>query len=172
MDLKTYLKKYTSMDKSLIDGFYELKKAANKSEDGLTVDLDEVAKWLETQKSTLKKSLVKSYTKDVDYIIKDEKNKDGRVVETILLTPSCFKMVCMTSRTKRGEDARTYFIELEKHINKNKDYIIRDLVSQIAKVEPGVVLDLAPQVSNKHSKTLKHKSTTKKSGKTQKKSDS
>jgi hypothetical protein len=66
MDLKTYLKKYTSMDKSFIDGFYELNKAANKSEDGFTVDLDEVAKWLETQKSTLKKSLVNSYRKDVD----------------------------------------------------------------------------------------------------------
>ena len=157
MDFKTYLKKYTSIDKAFIDEFYELNQAVNTSENTFIVSLEEVAKWLETQKSTLKKSLVKSYTKDVDYKVIHEKTNDGRKVEIILLTPSCFKMVCMTSRNKRGEDARTYFIELEKHINKNKDHIIRNLTRQIAKAEQDVVLDLDTQkTNNKPRITLKH----------------
>jgi hypothetical protein len=41
----------------------------------------------------------------------------------------------MMSRTKKSEEVRTYFIELEKHINKYKDYIIDGLSKRIGILE-------------------------------------
>jgi phage anti-repressor protein len=41
-----------------------------------------------------------------------------------MLTPDCMKRLCMVSKTKKAEEVRSYFIELEKHINQYKDVII------------------------------------------------
>ena len=44
-----------------------------------------------------------------------------------MLTPDCFKRLCLLSRTKKAEEVRTYFLELEKLIGNYKDYIINGL---------------------------------------------
>ena len=67
--------------------------------------------------------------KDIDYIIEFDKNnkisKSNK--ENILLTPDCFKRLCLLSRTKKAEEVRTYFIEIEKLLFNYKDYIIKAL---------------------------------------------
>ncbi len=37
----------------------------------------------------------------------------------------------MSSKTKKAEEVRTYFIQLEKHIDKYKNYIIEGLDKEI-----------------------------------------
>ena len=80
-------------------------------------------------KSKLKETLILSYNKNIDYIIKKEKT--GKISksnkEIILLTPDCFKRMCLLSRTKKAEEVRTYYLELEKLLNNYKDYIIEGL---------------------------------------------
>jgi predicted GIY-YIG superfamily endonuclease len=81
----------------------------------------------------------------VDYIIKLEKkakvSKSNK--EIILLTPDCFKRLCLLSKTKKAEEVRTYFIELEKHIDKYKDVIIEKYIanhtSQQTEIKGGVI---------------------------------
>jgi hypothetical protein len=46
-----------------------------------------------------------------------------------MLTPDCMKRICMVSRTKKAEEVRTYFIELEKHIDRFKDVIIEKYIA-------------------------------------------
>ena len=53
----------------------------------------------------------------------------------ILLTPDSFKRLCLLSKTKKGEEVRTYFIELEKLINNYKNYIINGLKSTVTILE-------------------------------------
>lgn len=69
----------------------------------------------------------------MDWIIK--KGKEGKISksnkEIILLTPDCFKRLCLLSKTKKAEEVRTYYLELEKVINNYKNYIIEGLQSTV-----------------------------------------
>jgi hypothetical protein len=52
-----------------------------------------------------------------------------------MLSPDCFKRLCLLSKTKKAEAVRTYFIELEKLIDNYKDYIIDGLKNTIKILE-------------------------------------
>ena len=99
----------------------------NTTDVDYVIKLDTVAKWLKSTKSHLKDTLKYSYTKNIDYKIKKGISTGGRPSEIILLTPDCFKRLTMSSRTKKAEEVRTYFIELEKLILNYKNYIIEGL---------------------------------------------
>jgi hypothetical protein len=62
------------------------------------INLDMISKWLKNRKDTL----VHSYTKNIDYKISKGKSTCGRPSEINLLTPNCFKRLCMMSRTKKS----------------------------------------------------------------------
>jgi len=44
-----------------------------------------------------------------------------------MLTPDCFKRLCLLSKTKKAEEVRTYFLELEKLLFNYKNTIIKSL---------------------------------------------
>lgn len=77
------------------------------------------------EKNGFKKTLIRTYIKNIDYIINKNNNKNigsgGHNKENILLTPDCFKRLCMLSKTKKAEEIRTYFLELEKLIHNYKN---------------------------------------------------
>ena len=75
--------------------------------------------------------LIKSYIKNIDYTIQKGKSTGGRPKEIINLSFDCFRRLCMLSRTIKAEEVRTYFIEIEKHINKYKDHIIDALNNKV-----------------------------------------
>lgn len=127
--LQSYLKKFSVISSKFIDDFFSLYQYNTKDTE-FVIDLDVLVKWLDTRKSTIKETLVKSYTKNVDYTEKNNKlDSAGRPSAKIMLTPDCMKRLCMVSRTKKAEDVRSYFIELEKHINQYKDVIIERYVT-------------------------------------------
>ena len=89
-------------------------------------------------KGKIKETLVNTYNLNIDYKISKEKqnqkiSKSNK--EIILLTPDCFKRLCLLSKTKKGEEVRTYFIELEKLINNYKNYIIDGLKNTVKILE-------------------------------------
>ena len=106
--------------------------------------MDIVSKWLKSYKKNLKRTLVNTYIEKADYIIKLEEPGKGRPSETVLLTPDCFKRLCMLSRTEKAEEVRTYFLQLENHIDKYKDFIIEGLSQKVAKYE----VELKPEPTN------------------------
>ena len=70
------------------------------------------------RKSTIKETLINSYTENTDYILKNiRKGNNGRPSHDIIISFDCMKKLCMTSRSKNGDTLRTYFINLEKCIN-------------------------------------------------------
>ena len=82
----------------------------------------------------VKKTLKKSYIKDVDYTISKItklKGKGGQTNEIIMLTIDCFKMLCQTTKSKKGKEVRRYFIDVEKLLNKYKSYIIEGLEDKV-----------------------------------------
>jgi len=82
------------------------------------VDLDKVIKWLDINKGMAKKTLMKSYRKNIDYVIKKvikpkKSGSGGHNAEQILLTIRFFKKFCQLTRSKHGDDVRNYFIDVE-----------------------------------------------------------
>ncbi len=89
------------------------------------------------RKDHIKKTLKESYIKNIDYkIIKSESNGlKGKPKEIILLTPKCFKLMAMQSKTKKAIQVREYYYELEQIIDQYKEYIIKGLEEKISKLE-------------------------------------
>jgi hypothetical protein len=84
------------------DEFFSLYDSKDKY--NFAINLENVAKWMNTNKSDLKETLLYSYKEKIDYkIIKGKSNGlKGKPKETILLTPKCFKIMAMQSRTKKA----------------------------------------------------------------------
>jgi phage anti-repressor protein len=137
MEFKDFLKKYSNLNNEFIDDFNNIYEFKEDDNNDYIIDLELVSKWLETRKRKLKETLVQSYNKNIDYIIQKEKN--GKISksnkEIILLTPDCFKRMCLLSRTKKAEEVRTYYMELEKLLNNYKDYIIEGLKKTVEILE-------------------------------------
>lgn len=129
--LQDFLKKYSSISNKFIDDFFSL-YTINTVDTDLIINFDNLVTWLKMRKDNLKKTLVSSYIKNIDYKIKKIKSTTaGKPREEIMITADCCKRLCMLSRTKKAEEVRTYFIEIEKLMNKYKDYIIEALNKKI-----------------------------------------
>ena len=137
MDLRNFLKKFSTLNNDFIDDFYNIYDPDKNIINDYPINIDIVSKWLNSKKGTLKETLVSTYTKNIDYKI--TKEKEGKISksnkEIINLTPECFKRLCLLSRTTKAEEVRTYFIELEKLISNYKNYIIEGLQKTISILE-------------------------------------
>jgi len=135
LSLQEYLKKFSSINNKFIDDFFSLYDE-NTEDNDFVVNIDAISKWLVLRKDSIKKTLVETYRKNIDYKISVSKNNTpGRPIETIYLTPDCFKRICMLTKSSKGEEVRSYYIQLEKHIDKYKDNIINDLRNRVKVLE-------------------------------------
>lgn len=127
--LKDYLKKFSIISNKFIDDFFSLYQYNTKNTE-FVIDLEILTTWLGARKGTIKDTLTKSYTKNIDYTEHTVKiGKNGRPSIKVMLTPDCMKRLCMVSKTKKAEDVRSYFIELEKHIDQYKNIIVEKYLS-------------------------------------------
>jgi predicted GIY-YIG superfamily endonuclease len=53
----------------------------------------------------------------------------------VLLTPDCFKRLCMRSKGKTAEAVRTYFIEIESMVTKYRSQLVAGIRADIQKLE-------------------------------------
>ena len=135
LSLQEYLKKFSSINNHFIDDFFSLYNENTNDED-FVINFDISAKWLNIRKDSLKRTLIESYRKNIDYKITINKAiSAGRPAEIIYLTPDCFKRLCMLTKSEKGEEVRSYYIQLEKHIDKYKDNIINDLRNRVKVLE-------------------------------------
>ena len=135
MNLVEFLKTHTKINNEFIDDFFSLYDSKDKY--NFSINIDAITKWFNIRKDTIKDTLKESYIKNIDYKI----NKDsptgmkGKPKEIILLTPKCFKIMAMQSRTKKAVQVREYYYELEQIIDQYKEYIIKGLEDKIKKLE-------------------------------------
>lgn len=136
-DLIKFLKKYSAVDDDFVDDFFSLYNASSRPSDFI-VDLEIVAKWLQTKKGSLKKTLVTSYLLGIDYSVERSKSKLGRGkgnnIHT-MLTADCFKAMCMMSRTAKAREVRAYFIAVERTLFKYRDEIVHGMDNRIKVLE-------------------------------------
>lgn len=135
MDLITFLKTHTKINNNFIHDFFGLYDINDKY--NFCINLEKISKWLDVKKGKLKETLLYSYKKNIDYkIIKEKSNGNvGKPKETILLTPKCFKLMAMQTRSKKGVQVREYYYELEQVVDQYKEYIIQGLQEKIKKLE-------------------------------------
>jgi len=145
MDLENFLIENSDVNKEFIKDFFGFQKINEFiNYKPFTISLDNIAFWLEMRKSKLKQNLIENYSKNIDYIInktllhpkvQQEASHGGHNKKLILLTPDCFKMLCMRSRTAKAEKVRQYYIDLEKLIDSYKDTIINNQIRKIKLLE-------------------------------------
>ena len=119
-----FLKKYSVIDDGFIDDYHTF---FDEKADELfwTINLYDIAKWLDIKEEKLKELLTNNFIKEIDYII-DKKNTNN-----LVLSPKCCKLLCMMSESKKANLIRTYHIDLEKLIVKYKEEIVNDLDKQM-----------------------------------------
>ena len=101
IELINFLKKYSKINNDFIEDFFSLYDMKDKY--NFCIDLDNISKWMVIRKDTLKDTLLNSYKENIDYIIKFNKTKSvGKPLEKIYLTPKCFKLMAMQSRTNKA----------------------------------------------------------------------
>ena len=124
MKFAKFLKKYSVIDDGFIDDYHTF---FDEKADELiyTINLYDIAKWLDIKEEKLKKLLINNFKEHIDYII-DKKNFNN-----IVLSPKCSKLLCMMSGSEKANLIRTYYIDLEKLIVKYKEEIVNDLDKQM-----------------------------------------
>jgi phage anti-repressor protein len=124
MKLANFLKKYSVINDEFIDDYHTF---FDEKADELfwTINLYDIAKWLDIKEEKLKELLTNNFIKEIDYII-DKKNTNN-----LILSPKCCKLLCMMSESKKANLIRTYHIDLEKLIVKYKEEIVNDLDKQM-----------------------------------------
>lgn len=143
-----FLKKYSNVPNQFIDDFFSLIDYREFESNEKIVDLDKIIKWLDINKGKAKGTLLKSYRKNIDYVIKKivkKKGSGGHNAEKILLTIRCFKKFCQLTRSKHGDDVRNYFIDVEYTLNKYKNYIIEGLSDKIDLIKKGKKPKINPE---------------------------
>ena len=168
--LEEFLIKESKINKDFIKDFFGIQKnKVYEKYKPFTIDLDDIAFWLDAKKGNLKNTLIKNYLNKFDYIIEihdiDHKillipnqkqtmngvtsnkisEQGGHNKELILLTSDCFKMLCMRSKTKKANKVRQYYIDLEKLIDQYKDLIINQQTKKIEILENDLKKEILPK---------------------------
>jgi phage anti-repressor protein/predicted GIY-YIG superfamily endonuclease len=131
----TYIKKISGIPNDFIDDLFSFYDE-NTLQTDFVINLDKVALWLDVHKRTLNETLKHSYKQKFDYIITKNKNpnqKDPRSnnYKQVLITPDCFKRLCMLTRSKKGETVRSYFIDIENTLIKYRQQTLNGIKSDM-----------------------------------------
>jgi phage anti-repressor protein len=137
-DLQSFLKQHSTIPNAFIDTFLSMYNP-NTIQTDLVVDADRASKWLNVPKFRIMNTLKESYRIDLDYSIKKEPSKKASTgsnnYKRVLLTPDCFKRLCMRSRSKRAEEVRTYFIQLESLLVRYRTTLLKGMNAEIKELE-------------------------------------
>jgi phage anti-repressor protein len=146
-DLRDFLLTHSKINKKFILDFFDIRTNYHANiHKPFIINLEIVGLWLNTTKNKLKETLVNSYKKNKDYKLafpsrKASFNHGGDNKIDIFITPDTFKMLCMRSNTKKAEEVRKYYIQLEDLVNEYKEFIIKSQAEKIEKLEYELVGD-------------------------------
>lgn len=142
-----FLKMYSTMPNAYIDDLFSLYDPDTAQTD-FAVNLDAVAKWLGVYKANLMMTLRSAYKAGFDYQISKAPRpvppghvadalarRSGNAYKHVLLTPDCFKRLCMRSRGKKAEQVRTYFIQVEQLVMRYRTQMLAGMREEVARLE-------------------------------------
>jgi superfamily II DNA or RNA helicase len=124
-NLILYLKNNTNIEHNFIDDFIIL-----FINDSNFINIDLILKLLNLRKDSIKKTLIESYKKDIDYKINmNTEYNAGRPSENIMINLNCCKLIFMLSKSNKAKEIRTNYITMENYIHKYKNTIINNLMN-------------------------------------------
>jgi phage anti-repressor protein len=137
--MEIFLKKYSTVPNDFIEDFFGISKETYLDTD-FVIDFEIVIKWLNVRKDNLKLVLTKHFELGMDYTLKTIKQNNSvrsgaNYVEKIMLTPDCFKELCMISQTAKAKEVRHFYLSIEKLIRKYHQYIEEKLTKKINLLE-------------------------------------
>jgi len=135
IEFSDFLKKYSTIPNQFIDDFFKIIKNYDDFDNLFYIYLDNVSKWVNQKKSNIKRTLIKNFSKNVDYSIEKIEIGRGKPKENILLKSSTFKKLCMMLNNKKAKEVREYFLKVEETLDKYKDYIINSLKTQVKQMD-------------------------------------
>ena len=152
MDFKTFLIEKSNIKKSFINDFFEIiREDYFELSDEFLISSNKLQIWLNiSSRKDFHDTIKRSYKNNIDYIITKSNNKGiGKNNEKIyMLTPDCAKMILQSTKSKKGNEIRHYFIEIEKMLYKYKDLIIKTLTNELKLVKN----NQKPKIDNKKNK--------------------
>lgn len=128
------------------------------------INFDDVVKWLNITKNNLKRVLVSNFKIMDDYteekvLIKNNK-RGANYVSKIMLTPDCFKELCMLSQSEKAKGVRKYYIVAEGLLRDHFEQIINDLNKELGLIKNNIKKPI--EVIGGHVYILKAQNTTQK----------
>lgn len=133
--MEKFIRQYSKIPKTFIKDFFNIAKESYDDDD-MVIKFDIVVKWLGVQKNHLARLLFSKFEKNYDYTltkikVHNKKRSGANYVNKILLTPDCFKELCMISQTAKAKQVRKYYLTTEKLIKKYHKHIEEKLRGQL-----------------------------------------
>ena len=137
--MEKFLKQFSTIPPEFITDFFIIAKEIYLDNE-IIIDFENVSKWLNIRKDSLKVVLIKHFEEKFDYTIEKniKKQKNGRganIFDKILITPNCLKELCMISQTHKAKEVRKYFIEMEKLIKRYFETIKEEVYKKVGILE-------------------------------------
>jgi phage anti-repressor protein len=127
--LEDFIAKRSDIPKDFLKDFFNL--GGNTYGDTYkNINFDDIVKWLGMRKHNLKRLLVAHFNIMDDYTEKKTlvtTKKGGNYVSKIMLTPDCFKELCMLSKSEKAKGVRKYYIVAEGLLRDHFEEIIENL---------------------------------------------
>lgn len=149
MNFESFINKYSFVNSKFVKDFYNIiKEDYIERYNEFLIDSETLRKWLEiVNRRVFKDTLIRSYKKNIDYIIKKEKKSEGsggHNLEVITLTPNAAKKICLSTNSKMGKPVQQYFLDLEVALYKYKNYIIDGMNKKIEQLENNQKVKINP----------------------------
>lgn len=117
MGLDEFLVRYGGVTREIATQFSVMYSPSTSQQDPV-IDLDMYIALMVTQpRPNVLQLLRTSYVEGIDYVMREMpktgRRHGGHLKKRVLLTPDCFKRLCMRSRTAAAETVRSYFLRME-----------------------------------------------------------
>jgi phage anti-repressor protein len=139
--LEDFIVKRSNIPKEFLNDFFNL-GGDTYGDTYKNINFDDVVKWLDVQKNHLKRLLKNNFKVMDDYteekiLVKNNK-RGANYVSKIMLTPDCFKELCMLSQSDKAKGIRKYYIVAEGLLRDHFEQIINELSKELGLVKTNI----------------------------------
>ena len=139
--LEDFIIKRSNISKDFLRDFFNL-GGDTYGDTYKNINFDDVVKWLDVVKNNLKRLLKDNFNIMDDYteekiLVKNNK-RGANYVSKIMLTPDCFKELCMLSQSAKAKGVRKYYIIVEGLLRDHFEQIITDLNKELGLIKKNI----------------------------------
>lgn len=139
--LEKFIAKRSNIPKDFLKDFFNL-GGDTYGDTYKNINFDDIVKWLDVTKNNLKRLLIANFKIVDDYtenkVLIKNKNRGANYVSKIMLTPDCFKELCMLSKSDKARGIRKYYIIAEGLLRDHFEEIINNLNKELGLIKNNI----------------------------------